>query len=640
VRLTDRIGEIAQRILGPPNKTLSTRSQLRFGTNGSVAVDTAGPKAGTYFNHETGKGGGRRELIKFEAGIADEDIPDWLEREGFGAAKANGHNKATVVATYDYRDEQGQLLFQVRRQFPPKKFFQRAPDRRGGWKRDKDGKLTMKGTRMVPYHLPELVAAHANANGAAPRCILVEGEKDADRLREQWGLTATTNPGGANKWRSEYNKHFAGFDVVILPDNDDTGRQHAEDVARNLAPIAARVRIVELPGLSEKCDVSDWMNDGASQSDLETLIEMAEVWRAPQTYEASDTESNDFENWQPPPLDLDVCDAGTLLDEDLPPREWLLGVTFCKEFPSSIVGAGAVGKTALRIAQGLSVASGRSLTGEHVHHRCKVLFLCFEDSIRELKRRVKAAMLYHDLSAEDVRSWFFYQTVTGPDAKLLKMAPNGLRVPGKLGDWLREIITKLGVELVIFDPFIKTHSVSENDNSAIDEVVTILVQLGIELVVAVDFPHHVHKGQIEPGDADAGRGASAGKDAGRLVHTLVPMSPKDAESLGIKDQVLQRSLVRMDGAKVNIAPPAAEAIWFELVSVPLGNRTDRYPNGDHVQTVRRWYPPKLFDIVTVDIANQILDRIDEGPEPGRRYSPALQSKDRAVIPAISKLSPR
>jgi hypothetical protein len=265
--------------------------------------------------------------------------------------------------------------------------------------------------------------------------------------------------------------------------------------------------------------------------------------------------------------------------------------------------------------------------------------LCFEDSIRELKRRVKAAMLYHGLSSDDVRGWFFYQTINGADAKLLKMAPGGMRVPGKLGDWLREKIKKLGVELAIFDPFIKTHSVPENDNSAIDEVVTILVQLGIELDIAVDFPHHVHKGQIEPGDADAGRGASAGKDAGRLVHTLVPMSQKDAESLGVKDKVLRRSLVRMDGAKVNIAPPAADAIWFQLVGVPLGNSTDRYPNGDHVQTVRRWYPPKLFDVITVEIANQILDRIDEGPEPGRRYSPAPQSKDRAVIPAIIETCP-
>lgn len=30
------------------------------------------------------------------------------------------------------------------------------------------------------------------------------------------------------------------------------------------------------------------------------------------------------------------------------------------------------------------------------------------------------------------------------------------------------------------------------------------------------------------------------------------------------------------------------------------------------------------------VANRILDKIDQGPEPGRRYSPATQAKDRAA----------
>jgi hypothetical protein len=278
--LSDRIGEIAKRILGSPNRALSTRSQLRFGTNGSVAVDIDGAKAGTWFDHEIGKGGGWREFLRIKGGIADTDIPDWLELEGFGA-KPNGHDrsKSKIVAIYDYHDEAGALLFQVCRQFPPKKFFQRAPDGKGGWKRDKDGKLTMKGTRMVPYRFPELVAAAARANGTPWRVYIVEGEKDVDRLRTQWGLTATCNPGGAGKWRGDYNRYFAGADLVVIPDNDDAGRQHGQDVARNLAAPAASVRVVELNWLPEKGDISDWMDDGARQSDLETLVELAEPFQ-------------------------------------------------------------------------------------------------------------------------------------------------------------------------------------------------------------------------------------------------------------------------------------------------------------------------------------------------------------------------
>src|SRR5215471_13253367 len=156
MRLSEQIGDIAQRILGPPNKALSTRHQFRFGTNGSVAVDISGPKTGTYFNHETHKGGGWRELLLFEGGIAQEDVEEWLEREGFGARahrRASSLN-AKVIATYDYHDENGVLLFQVCR-LHPKTFLQRRPDGSGGWT------WKVKGVRQIPYRLPELIVAAA-----------------------------------------------------------------------------------------------------------------------------------------------------------------------------------------------------------------------------------------------------------------------------------------------------------------------------------------------------------------------------------------------------------------------------------------------------------------------------------------------
>ena len=70
-----------------------------------------------------------------------------------------------------------------------------------------------------------------------------------------------------------------------------------------------------------------------------------------------------------PDNNLEVFDAG--LDIDLPPpRGWLLGNQFCRGFLSSLVAPGAAGKTALRLAQLLSLAIGRNLTGQHVFMRC------------------------------------------------------------------------------------------------------------------------------------------------------------------------------------------------------------------------------------------------------------------------------
>jgi hypothetical protein len=94
---------------------------------------------------------------------------------------------------------------------------------------------------------------------------------------------------------------------------------------------------------------------------------------------------------------------------------------------------------------------------------------------------------------------------------------------------------------------------------------------------------------IDPGNANRGRGASAFKDAARLVYTLSKMTLEKAEALGIDESDRWR-YVRVDPAKVNIAPAAATARWFRLVGVALGNGNVVYPSSDEVQTIEAWTP--------------------------------------------------
>jgi RecA-family ATPase len=137
---------------------------------------------------------------------------------------------------------------------------------------------------------------------------------------------------------------------------------------------------------------------------------------------------------------------------------------------------------------------------------------------------------------------------------------------------------------------VKTHSVEENSNSAIDDVVQILTDLAAKYDISIDVPHHTRKGATDPGNADRGRGASATKDGGRLVYTLTTMTSEEAQTFGVSEDA-RRNLIRMDSAKVNIAPPAAHAKWFRLIGIPLGNATEQYPHGDVVQTVEQWCHP-------------------------------------------------
>ena len=81
-------------------------------------------------------------------------------------------------------------------------------------------------------------------------------------------MVATCNPGGAGKWQDNYTAALAGRDVCILPDNDAPGEQHAEIVARALYGVARSVRIVRLPDLPNKGDVSDWLRGGGDRDAL------------------------------------------------------------------------------------------------------------------------------------------------------------------------------------------------------------------------------------------------------------------------------------------------------------------------------------------------------------------------------------
>jgi predicted P-loop ATPase/5S rRNA maturation endonuclease (ribonuclease M5) len=225
----------ANKLWGPP--TSKHGNEWRFGAHGSKSIDI---KDLVWYDHELQIGGG---------------VVDLCARAGI---KPNGHDANENAWTiYDYRDEKSELLFQVVRK-PGHQFLQRKPDGGGGWI------WKLSGVRRVVYRLPELLASSGGV-------FVCEGEKDVDNLRAL-GVAATTNPGGAGKWRAEYAIFLKDRDVVILPDNDATGIAHAHQVKKLVSGIAKTVRILRLPDLDEKGDVSDWIAKGHDAADLAELL--------------------------------------------------------------------------------------------------------------------------------------------------------------------------------------------------------------------------------------------------------------------------------------------------------------------------------------------------------------------------------
>ena len=196
-------------------------------------------------------------------------------------------NGRRIVATYDYHDENGILLYQSVR-YSPKGFNQRRPDGKGGWVYD------LKTVRSVPYRLPELIAGIA----AKRTIFVVEGEKDADNLAAL-ELVATSSPMGAGKFKAEYAKWFKGANVAIIPDNDEPGEAHALDVARKLHKAANSIWILRLPDLPPKGDVSDWLENGGTKEQLADIFSDMTTWEptaAPTPKPSTPADDSDLKN--------------------------------------------------------------------------------------------------------------------------------------------------------------------------------------------------------------------------------------------------------------------------------------------------------------------------------------------------------
>ena len=347
-----------------------------------------------------------------------------------------------IVAIYDYRDETGQLLFQVVR-LSPKGFRQRHPDGGTGWL------WNLQGVRRVLYRLPELVAAPAEQP-----VFVCEGEKDADALG-RLGLVATTCPGGAGKWRDDYSASLRGKQVAILPDNDEPGRKHAEQVAASLQGVASSLKVISLPGLPPKGDVSDWLTADGTKEELLRLVAEAPEWKPTAVAKALP--------WVP---SADLMRQAA----DAPEIEWLVEGLIPRGLRILLTGSPGHYKTWLAFCLARAVASGGLFLGR----RCAQAPVIYID--RENPRPV-ALSRFKLIGAVDQ---FFYWPSWAEE-----QAPN---LEGERYDEA----ARLG-GLIILDSLARFHALDENEASQMKWISARLHEL-INLGGTVLVLHHRGKG--------------------------------------------------------------------------------------------------------------------------------------------------
>ena len=400
--------------------------------------------------------------FRWEQGIDVCDGPEPFESPAPQAVPAQQSKKSKIVCADPYLDWDGTLLYEKLR-MEPKDFRNRRPDGKGGYL------WSLSGIKEVLFNLPGVLKALQ----IGETIFIVEGEKDAKNVIAL-GFTATCNTHGASKgdykpkWTDYHSKFLLGPDgklkpvlAVILKDNDQAGNAHAEAVAASLHKLGILVKVVALPGLKEKGDVSDWIADGGTKEELQKIVAatpnygLIEIDFAPKT--VSQLMSQTFE---PPRWAID----------DLLPE----GLTI-------LAGAPKLGKSWLALDIALCISRGDKVLGDYDTTLGEVLYLSFEDNDRRLQSRVTA--IADEAKAQDNHALYYH-------TELLTMAQNGIEI---LEQWLS---AHPECRLVIIDTLAKFMPPAERGVNAYQAdylVVSQLQKMALKHRIALLVVHHVRK---------------------------------------------------------------------------------------------------------------------------------------------------
>lgn len=444
------------------------------------------------------RGADGRALVKCFANCRAEDIVAAVGLT-MGDLFVQDTARDDVIASYDYRDEQGQLVYQAVRRFP-KRFVQRRPDGAGGWLYE------LGSTPRYPYRLPELLAADP-----ARAVFIVEGEKDVDRL-SLYRLVATTNSGGAGvgKWTDAHSEYLRGRNCILIPDNDKVGRDHMVSVANSLLGVAASVRVVQLSGLPEHGDISDWLDQGHKIEELRQLVLHAKEWQEgdtlPEPSEPAPTESDispQKARWEP-----------VLLSEmSVPPErnDWLWRGYVAPAMITLLTGLWKSGKSTLlgyvlqAFDEGAAEFAGQSVVG------CKTLVL----------------------SEESARHWVSRRDELGIKGKSVGVLCKPFTTNPDSAQWnalvqaTAELVVRDGYGLVIFDSLPNLWAVrNENDNAEVKGAITALNLLTAVGAAVLLVGHHSKSNQAE---FKATRGAGALMGFVDVIMEYTRLMPDDEE---------------------------------------------------------------------------------------------------------------
>ena len=286
----------------------------------------------------------------------------------------------------------------------------------------------------------------------------------------------------------------------------------------------------------------------------------------------------------------------------IPPRAWLYGRHYIGQFVSATVAPGGVGKSSLVLAEALAMASGRNLIGHQPSGALNVWVINGEDPMDELQRRFAAAMLKHNVSPADITGRLHVNSGRDTEFIIAEATKDGTKICQPVYGALVSEIKSKNIDVLIVDPFVSFHSVSENDNNAINDVAKAFVRIADETGCAIELVHHSRKTNGYETTVNDARGASSLGNAARSARALNRMTDAEATKAGVDADDAATYFRITKGGKENLAKASAKDSWCRIEELVLSN-------GDAVGVVTGWRwpaPGSEFDADMIAQAQAIV----------------------------------
>lgn len=312
---------------------------------------------------------------------------------------------------------------------------------------------------------------------------------------------------------------------------------------------------------------------------------------------------------------------------DLPRREFVYGTHLIRKYVSVTVSPGGIGKTSLTIAESLAMITGRPLLGTKPVHPLKVWLFNAEDPRDEMDRRIMAAAKHHGLRPNDLAGRLYLDTGREQELVIATDKKNGVVINVPVIAAIISVIKEHCIDVMILDPFVSTHGVSENDNGAIDKVAKTWARIADECNCAIELIHHVKKVDGREVNIDDARGAVALLGAARSVRVLNRMTEDQAAKANVKEG--RNSYFQVTRGKANMSPNVGDGEWRHLENVGLGNGRGIQAPQDHVGVVTEWHWPTAEDVLQElpdDTFGNVCNLLDSGS-----YRESIQAGDWAGL---------